>query len=310
MKIIYMGTPDFAVGPLRALTAAGHRITGVVTQPDQPKGRGKAMRMPPVKEAALAYGIPVYQPVSVKDPAFVEMLRGLEADVIVVAAFGQLLPPEVLHMPRYGCLNIHASLLPRYRGAAPIQWAVLDGVETTGVTIMQMDEGLDTGDILLVKEVAVSPQETGGSLFEKMSGAGAGLIVEALKKLEAGGLKAVPQTGESSYAAMLTKAIGNIDWSRSAPEIERMIRGLNPWPGAYTHLDGKLVKLWAAVPEPDAEEKKVPGQICRVTRRDFSVQTGGGLLRITSLQPEGKKRMEADAFLRGYPLTEQMRFEE
>lgn len=310
MKMIYMGTPDFAVGPLTALIEAGHQVTAVITQPDKPKGRGKSVRMTPVKEAALAHGIPVYQPQKVKEPEFVETLRGMEADVIVVAAFGQLLPKEILHMPRFGCLNIHASLLPCYRGAAPIQWAVIDGKEKTGVTIMQMDEGLDTGDMLLVKEVPVSPGETGGSLFDKLSEAGSALIVEALKALEGPGLTPVPQTGESCYAPVLTKAMGKIDWNRSAVEIERLIRGLNPWPSAYSRLNGKMLKIWAARPVEEAVPEFLPGQIVRVNRREFGVKTGDGILYITELQSEGKKRMEADAFLRGYPLEEGMRFED
>lgn len=310
MKMIYMGTPDFAVGPLTALIEAGHQVTAVITQPDKPKGRGKSVRMTPVKEAALAHGIPVYQPRKVKEPSFVETLATLEADVIVVAAFGQLLPKEILHMPRFGCLNIHASLLPCYRGAAPIQWAVIDGKEKTGVTIMRMDEGLDTGDMLLVKEVPVSPGETGGSLFDKLSEAGSALIVEALKALKGSGLTPVPQTGESCYAPVLTKAMGKIDWNRSAVEIERLIRGLNPWPSAYSRLNGKMLKIWAARPAEEAVPEFLPGQIVRVNRREFGVKTGDGILYITELQPEGKKRMEADAFLRGYPLEEGMRFED
>ena len=310
MKIVYMGTPDFAVRALRALVEAGHQIAAVVTQPDKPKGRGKEMQMTPVKEAALSHNIAVYQPRSVKDPDFMETLRGIEADVIVVAAFRQLLPKEILHMPRFGCLNIHASLLPCYRGAAPIQWAVIDGREKAGVTIMQMDEGLDTGDMLLIKEVPLSPDETGGSLFDKLSEAGSALIVEALKALEGSGLTPVPQTGESCYAPILTKAMGKIDWNQSAVTIERLIRGLNPWPSAYSRLNGKTLKLWAARSSGEDASPCLPGQIVRVNRREFGVKTGDGILYITELQPEGKKRMDADAFLRGYPLEEGMRFED
>lgn len=310
MKMIYMGTPDFAVGPLEALIAAGHQVTAVVTQPDKPRGRGKSVQMTPVKEAAISHNIPVYQPRSVKETEFVETLRGMEADVIIVAAFGQLLPKEILQMPRFGCLNIHASLLPCYRGAAPIQWAVIDGKEKTGVTIMRMDEGLDTGDMLLVKEVSLSPDETGGSLFDKLSETGSALIVEALKTLEDPGLTPVPQTGESCYAPVLTKAMGKIDWNRSAVEIERLIRGLNPWPSAYSRLNGKMLKIWAARPVEEVVPEFLPGQIVRVSRREFGVKTGDGILYITELQPEGKKRMEADAFLRGYPLEAGMRFED
>lgn len=325
MKMIYMGTPDFAVGPLTALIEAGHQVAAVITQPDKPKGRGKSMQMTPVKEAALSHNIAVYQPRSVKDPDFMETLRGIEADVIVVAAFGQLLPKEILHMPRFGCLNIHASLLPCYRGAAPIQWAVIDGREKTGVTIMQMDEGLDTGDMLLIKEVPLSPDETGGSLFDKLSEAGSALIVEALKALEGSGLTPVPQTGESCYAPILTKAMGKIDWNQSAVTIERLIRGLNPWPSAYTRCQGKILKIWEAQvladEEPDAGRlqgqpgiqaeaagrnepglQAVCGQILEASGDSLKVQTGKGILKINSLQLEGKKRMDTAAFLRGFKL--------
>ncbi len=310
MKIVYMGTPDFAVGPLEALLKAGHEVIAAVTQPDKPKGRGKAVQMPPVKETALACGIPVWQPVRVKEPEFISLLQEADPDVIVVAAFGQLLSAEILSLPRYGCLNIHASLLPRYRGAAPIQWAVINGDRKTGVTIMQMDEGLDTGDMLLKEEVEIASGETAGTLFDKVSAAGSSLIVKALDALEKGELVPQPQEGESCYAPMLDKTMGKIDWNRPAQETERLIRGLNPWPSAYSRLQGKMVKIWQAVPEEDSCPQMKPGQICRVTKHDFSVKTGSGLLRITSLQPEGKKRMDADAFLRGYPLTEGLYFED
>ena len=310
MKIVYMGTPNFAVGPLEALRKAGFEIAAAVTQPDKPKGRGKAVQMPPVKEKALEYGIPVYQPRRVKDSEFTAVLHSIAPDVIVVAAFGQLLSGEILRIPRYGCLNIHASLLPRYRGAAPIQWAVINGEEKTGVTIMQMDEGLDTGDMLLKEEVAIAPDETGGSLHDKLSALGADLIVQALNRLEKGELIPVPQTGESCYASMLEKSMGKIDWNRPAAEIERLIRGMDPWPSAYSRLQGKMIKIWKAVVEPDSCPDSYPGQICAVTKHDFSVKTGSGLLRVTCLQPEGKKRMDADAFLRGYPLTEGLCFKD
>ena len=235
MKIIFMGTPDFSVGTLEALVKAGHEVILVVTQPDKPKGRGKAVSFSPVKEAALAHGIPVFQPRRIREPEAISELRKYEADVMVVVAFGQILPKEVLDMTRYGCINVHASLLPKYRGAAPIQWAVIHGEAVSGVTTMQMDEGLDTGDMIQKTEVTLDAKETGGSLHDKLAAAGAALCVETLDKIENGTAEFTKQ-GESptAYARTLDKKIGNIDWNRPAVEIERLIRGLNPWPSAYT----------------------------------------------------------------------------
>lgn len=231
MKIIFMGTPDFSVGTLEALIAAGHEITLVVSQPDKPKGRGHELQPTPVKEAALKHGLPVYQPKKVRDPEVIGKLRETEADVIVVIAFGQIIPKAILEMKQYGCINVHASLLPKYRGAAPIQWAVIDGEKKSGVTIMQMDEGLDTGDMLLKGSLELAADETGGSLFDRLSILGANLCAEALEKLPKGELKPEKQ-GESptEYARMLTKDMGNLNWNESAEKLERLIRGLNPWP--------------------------------------------------------------------------------
>ena len=237
MRIVFMGTPDFSVPALKALVEAGHEVAAVVTQPDRPRGRGKELQMTPVKVQALAYGIPVYQPEKVKDPAFVEILRNLQPEVIVVIAFGQILSRDILDLPPYGCINIHASLLPKYRGAAPIQWAVIDGEKETGVTTMMMDVGLDTGDMLEKTIIPLDPKETGGSLFDKLSQAGGPLILSTLEKLKAGTAVRTPQTDEdSTYAKMLTKSLGQIDWSMEAAAIERLIRGLNPWPSAYTFV--------------------------------------------------------------------------
>lgn len=244
MKVIFMGTPDFSVGTLEALIEAGHEVCLAVTQPDKPKGRGKEMQFTPVKEAAVRHGIPVFQPRKVRSPECVEYLKGCQADVCVVVAFGQILPKEILEMTPYGCINVHASLLPRYRGAAPIQWAILAGEQVTGVTTMQMDEGLDTGDMLLKTEVPVAPDETGESLHDKLAKEGAELAVKTLKALEEGTLCPVKQ-GESPtpYAKMLDKKMGSIDWSRPAVEIERLVRGLNSWPSAYTCWNKKVVKI-------------------------------------------------------------------
>lgn len=305
MKVIFMGTPDFSVGTLEALVEAGHEVVLAVTQPDKPKGRGKEMQFTPVKECALAHGIPVYQPRKVREPKCVEELKKYGADVCVVIAFGQILPKEILEMTPYGCINVHASLLPKYRGAAPIQWAVIDGEKQSGVTTMQMDEGLDTGDMLEKVVIPLDEKETGGSLHDKLSAAGAKLLVQTLAGLEKGTLQPEKQ-GETTtaYARMLDKKMGAIDWTRPAAEIERLIRGLNPWPSAYTGWNGKTMKIWEAevIPQEEAGEKTAPGIIAEVTKQAFSVQTGDGLLLIRALQIPGKKRMEADAFLRGYPV--------
>lgn len=302
-----MGTPDFAVPTLEALIGAGHELAAVVTQPDKPKGRGKAVLMTPVKEKALECGIPVYQPKRVREPEFLDVLRKLNPDVIVVVAFGQILPREILTLPPFGCVNVHASLLPKYRGAAPIQWAVIDGETVSGVTTMQMNEGLDTGDILEQEEISLDPEETGGSLFEKLASLGGKMILSTLKGLEDGSI--IPRAqGEMTtpYAKMLTKAMGEIDWSMDAASIERLVRGLNPWPSAYTYVDGKTLKIWKARVEA-GEAGNEPGQV-RVTKDRLLVETGNGVLSILELQLEGKKRMEAAAFLRGFSIETGRKF--
>ena len=304
MRIIFMGTPDFSVGTFEALIAAGHDIVLAVTQPDKPKGRGGKMQYSPVKEKALQHGIPVFQPKKVREAACIDKLRAYEADIMVVIAFGQILPKEILEMTRFGCVNVHASLLPKYRGAAPIQWAVINGDRVSGVTTMQMDEGLDTGDMIMKAEVALDEKETGGSLFDKLSEAGASLCVETLKAIEEG-TAAFEKQGETTteYARMLHKDMGSIDWKNDAQTIERLIRGLNPWPSAYTKWDGKVMKLWEADVVPQ-NSKAAPGTVVSVEKDGFCVQTGDGLLKVRSLQIPGKKRMEADAFLRGYKIEE------
>lgn len=302
MRVIFMGTPDFSVGTLEALIRAGHQVVLAVTQPDKPKGRGGKMQFPPVKETALEHGIPVFQPRKVREPENIEELRKYQADVIVVVAFGQILPREILELTPYGCINVHASLLPSYRGAAPIQWAVINGETVSGVTTMQMDEGLDTGDMLLKTEVPLEPEETGGSLHDKLAAAGASLCVRTLKALEEGTVTPKKQ-GESptAYASMLEKEMGEIRWEEPAISIERLIRGLNPWPSAYTGWQDKTMKIWEAeVLEEDSGQE--PGTVVRVDKDGFLVQTGKGLLKVTALQIPGKKRMEADAFLRGYSM--------
>lgn len=300
MRVIFMGTPDFSVGTLEALIAAGHEVCLAVTQPDKPKGRGGKMQYTPVKEKALFYNIPVYQPKRVRDPECVEELRKYNADVMVVVAFGQILPKEILEMTPYGCINVHASLLPKYRGAAPIQWAIIEGEEVTGVTTMQMDEGLDTGDMILKTEVPVAADETGESLHDKLAAAGAALCVETLKALEDGTAVREKQ-GESptAYAKMLTKELGDIDWAEPAVKIERIVRGLNSWPSAYTHWNGKVMKIWRAAAEAAETADVQPGTVVSVEKESFAVQTGDGILRVLEVQMPGKKRMDAGAFMRG-----------
>lgn len=302
MKVVFMGTPDFAVGALEAIIKAGHQVTAVVTQPDKPKGRGKELQITPVKACALKYDIPVFQPVKIKMPEAVEQLRTYEADIFVVAAFGQILSEEILNMPKYGCVNIHASLLPKYRGAGPIQWVILDGEKETGITIMQMDKGLDTGDMLFTCKVPITEKETGDSLHDKLAQAGAELIVEALPKIEAGEVTPVKQNdADSCYAKMLQKSMGKIDWTKQTAEIERLVRGLNSWPSAYTFYHGKTLKIWAS-DVSDKKEDAVPGMVVAVEKDAFYVKTGDGSLKVTEIQLEGKKRMLVKDFLLGYQV--------
>lgn len=306
MKVIFMGTPDFSVGTLKEIIHAGHEVVLVVTQPDKPKGRGTKMQYTPVKEVALEYGIPVFQPKKIRDPESIEELRKYDADIMIVVAFGQIIPKEILEMVPYGCVNVHASLLPKYRGAAPIQWAVIDGEEVSGVTTMQMNEGLDTGDMLLKTEIVLDKKETGESLHDKLAEAGAKLCVETMAGLKEGTITPIPQ-GDSptAYAKMLTKDLGNIDWSKSAVEIERLIRGLNSWPSAFTLWEDKVMKIWSGeVFEGSNHSETEPGMIVKVEKDGFFVQTGEGTLKVTQLQIPGKKKMDAAAFLRGYEIKE------
>ncbi len=304
MKILFMGTPDFAAGALKSLILAGHEIVLVVTQTDKPKGRGKEVKFTPVKEVALEHGIEVFQPAKVKDAEAVEKLKSYEADVFVVAAYGQILSKEILDIPAKGCINIHASLLPKYRGAAPIQWSIIDGEKVTGVTTMLMDVGLDTGDMLDKKEVIIEKDETGGSLHDKLMVAGGELILETLRKLDEGTVVRTKQKDEDScYAKMLNKKLGDIDFSKPAEEIERLIRGLNPWPSAYTRFKDKNLKIYKAeVLSKDYEGQC--GQIVYVDKNSMYIKTGKGTLSITSLQLEGKKVMDISDFLRGNQIEE------
>ena len=301
MKIIFMGTPDYAAAALEALLEAGHEVTAVVTQPDRAKGRSGQVQCTPVKECAVRHGIAVLQPVRVKAPEAVEELKKYEADVYVVAAFGQILSKEILALPRFGCVNIHASLLPKYRGAAPINQCIIDGEQETGVTIMQMDAGIDTGDILTQKKVIIEDKETAETLFDKLSQAGAALIVETLPMIERGEITPVKQDESlAGYVKMMDKSRGKIDWASDAVSIERLVRGLNPWPSAYTSCQGKTVKIWRS-DVVVAEAAQQPGTIVSVGKDFFDVACGSGNLRIYELQLEGKKRMDTKSFLLGNP---------
>lgn len=308
MRILFMGTPELSRTVLEALLEAGHEIVLAVTQPDRAKGRGKAVQVSPVKELALAHQIPVFQPERLRREENVAWLREFcrenPADAGVVAAFGQILPQAVLDLPRLGCLNVHTSLLPKYRGAAPIEAAILAGEKETGVTVMQMDAGLDTGDIRLQEALPIAPDDTGGTLTGKLAALGGGLIVRALAMLEEGTLPRRPQEGESTYAGLIHKEEGLLDFTQPAEELERRIRAFDPWPGTYTFREGKRLKIGRAcvLSGPESETPAVSGTVTAVSKHGVDVQTGRGVLRLLALQPEGKKMMPADAYLRGYAM--------
>ena len=323
MKIVFMGTPDFARAALEKIIEAGHEVLLVVTQPDKPKGRSGELQISEVKACALEHDIPVFQPVRIKLPENVAELKKYDADIYVVAAFGQILSQEILDIPRLGCVNIHASLLPEYRGAAPIQQSIIDGKKETGVTIMQMAAGMDTGDILIQRTIPISEDETGGGLFDKLAVLGGELIVDALPKIEMGELTPVPQDEEkATKCGKLSKDMGKIDFSKDAETIRNLVRGLDPWPSAFTKLGGKTFKIWKAkallklkfdelVKElSDSKddvrtaliEKNETGSVVAVLKDSFIVLTGDGFLQISEVQLEGKKRMAVKDFLLGYKL--------
>jgi methionyl-tRNA formyltransferase len=296
-----MGTPDFALQTLQGLIDAGCNMVGVYTQPDRPKGRGKQLAAPPVKELALQYEIPVYQPLKLRQPEAVAELAALAPDLIVVVAYGQILPKSVLDIPTHGCINVHASLLPRYRGAAPINKAIVDGETETGITTMYMDVGLDTGDMLVKKTLAIGPQETAGELHDRLATLGRETMEETLKQLCAGTLqREVQDDAQSTYAAMMKKEDGRIDWSRSATDIHNQIRGLDPWPGAHTTLNGEMLKL--AGTSPEATDGGSPGQVVAADQDGVRIACGRGTLLVKELQLAGRKRLAAADFLRGCPL--------
>ena len=299
MRIVFMGTPDFAVPSLQALIDAGHEVCAAYTQPDKPQGRKQVLTPPPVKVLAQQYGIPVYQPATLKDAAEQERLRALEPEAIIVAAYGKLLPKAVLDIPPRGCINVHGSLLPRWRGAAPIQWAVIAGDKTAGVTTMRMAEGLDTGDMLLKYETPIGARETAGELFDRLAQAGAKLLVETLDRLD--DITPVPQEdSQSCYAHMLDKEMAVIDWAKSAHEIDCLIRGLSPWPVALTTLDGARLKVYAAQPVSGAGR---PGEVLESDpKKGFVIACGADALRLDEVQLVGGKRMKSADFLRGHAV--------
>ncbi len=302
MRIVFMGTPDFAVPTLKALTESRHEVVGVYTQPDREQGRGKKMAFSPVKIYALSQGIPVFQPKSLKKQERADEIRSLRPDVIVVVAYGVILRENILSIPRFGCINVHASLLPKYRGAAPIQWALLCGEKKTGVTIMQMDAGLDTGDILKTVEYEIALKETGESLFERLSILGGSALLEVLDAAETGTLHPIPQ-GDSPtpYAKMLNKSMGKLDFTEDAAVLERQVRALYSWPAAYCFRHGKMLKVRDSEVVPYVGDA-LPGTVIEVTKKAFSVACGKDAIRFLSIQPEGKKWMDTDAYLRGYPV--------
>lgn len=310
MKIIFMGTPDFAVPVLQSLINSRHEVVAVVTQPDRPKGRGKNMQFSPVKECALAHNIPVMQPVNVSVPEVIDELRAYEPELIVVVAFGQFVTKKIREMPKYGCINVHASLLPKYRGAGPIQWAVINGEKESGVTTMYMCREIDKGDMLLKDTVTLDPKETGDSLHDKLSMMGGPLLLKTIDQLEDGSAVRIPQCEEeSTYAPKLEKTMGNIDWTMDADRIERLVRGLNSWPGTFTKIHGKTVKIWDCdvVRQETLTENQAaatPGTVIVSEKDQLIVKAGNGALSLRMLQPEGKKNMTVDAYLRGYPIAQ------
>ncbi|MGB9716308.1 MAG: methionyl-tRNA formyltransferase [Thermodesulfovibrionales bacterium] len=301
MRIIFFGTPDFAVPSLKALLDSDNKILAVVTQPDKKAGRGRAMHYSPVKEVAMQNEIRIMQPENVKDSTFIDELVSFNPDMIVVVAYGKILPPQILNIPPFGCINVHASLLPKYRGAAPIQWAIINGEKETGITIMRMDEGLDTGEILLQEKTIISDEDNSETLSKKLSHLGAFLLLKTIKGLEEGSIKPIPQEGIATYAPPLKKEDGRIKWSKSAKEIFNLIRGLYPWPCAYCYLNSERIKIIRA---KVIDGSGSPGRIEKAVKGELVIGTGKGLISILELQPESKKKMSIESFLHGRKLKE------
>ena len=304
MRILFMGTPDFAVASLRRLVADGHEVCGVFTQPDKPKNRGHKLVPTPVKEYALTQNIPVYQPEKLRDGTALELVKSLAPDLTVVAAYGRILPEDLLEAPKYGCINVHSSLLPKYRGAAPINWAILNGEKETGVTIMHMAPELDAGDIILQRSTPIGPDETAPELFDRLAQMGGALLVEAVAQLQAGTAPQIPQDGsQATYAPMLSRELSPLDWSKPAQALHNQVRGLLPWPAAAGVFSGIRCKVFLTDIIDHTTTAK-PGTVVEAGKGGIVMACGGGsLLRILELQPDGKKRMAAADFLRGHPLA-------
>jgi len=299
VKIVYMGTPQFAVPCLETLVNGRHEVIGVFTQPDRPSGRGRKINITPIKEKALSYNIPIFQPDTLENVEVFENIEKLDPDIIVVVAYGQILPEEILRIPEHGCVNVHASLLPKYRGAAPINWVIINGEGSTGITTIYMDTGLDTGDILLRKEIKIYEDETAGELHDRLMDLGAEVLDETIDLIEAGKIQPTPQNHEeASYAPMLTKEHGRIDWNKSAREIKNLIRGTVPWPTSYTAYDGKTMKIWKSSVINSNKDYK-PGIILEVKKDCVLVATGKNILSIEELQFSGRKRMSVNQYLIG-----------
>lgn len=299
MRILFMGTPDIAVGCLQKIIDEKHDIIGVVTQPDKPVGRGKKMGMPPVKELALKYDLPVYQPIKARDEEFVKILKDLNPDLIVVVAFGQILPKSILDIPKFGCVNVHVSLLPKYRGAAPINWVIINGEDKTGVTTMYMDEGLDTGDMILTSEFELNDEITAGELHDIMKEEGAKVLKETIDLIEKGEAPRIPQNhDEFTYAPMMNKTLGQIDFSKSAKEIHNLVRGVNPWPSAYTTYKGQTMKIWKTKVLSESSDK-APGTILKVDKEGIRVSTKDNVILISEIQMPGKKRVLVEEYIKG-----------
>ena len=305
MRLVFFGTPEFAVAPLKALLDSKHEVIAVVTQPDRQSGRGRKVHACPVKEEALKAMITVLQPEEVRDPEFIHTLKGIGPSAIVVVAYGQILPSEIINLPESGCINIHASLLPRFRGASPINSAIIDGATKTGITTMLMDEGMDTGPVLLQEEIEIRPDDTAGSLSDRLSHAGSGLILKTLEAMETGEVKPEPQSGEISYAPIMKKTDGLIDWTKSASALLYFIRGMNPWPGAYTFLEGERLKILGV---KTLDEDGKAGTVQRVSKVELVIGAGKGSISVLEIQPPGKKAMRVRDYLQGKKLEKGMEF--
>ena len=305
-----MGTPEFAVPSLNALIDSGEDVVAIVTQPDKPKGRGKKLTLPPVREAALKHNIPVFQPEKIKDELFITAIKNFCPDIIVVVAYGNILPKVILDIPSKGCINVHASILPKYRGAAPINWAIINGEKETGITTMLMDEGMDTGDMLLTDKIEIKNDDTASSLQDRLKYIGANLLIKTINGIKSKTIRPIPQDdSQATYAPMLKKEDGRIDWTMKAGEIKNLVRGLNPWPGAYTRWNGKQIKIFktevveAVVSGQWSVVREEPGTVINVSTEGVFVATGKGILLIKELQPESKNKMTASEFVKGYRIV-------